>query len=85
MLGPDAIGYSMVINYLRQWHFPSTLRETIACNTLRFPLIVALPKGRTFNAEHYRDNILAALTQVQPENDGRKLVVHADNARAQTA
>jgi hypothetical protein len=25
---PDAIGYSTVTNYLRQWHFPSTLRET---------------------------------------------------------
>jgi transposase len=48
-------------------------------------LIVALPKGRTFSAESYRDNIFAALTQVQPEDDGRKLVVHADNARAHTA
>jgi transposase len=58
---------------------------TIAWNPLGFPLIVALPKGRTFNAEYYRDNILAALTQLQPEDDGRKLVVHADNARAHTA
>jgi transposase len=33
----------------------------------------------------YRDNILAALTQLQPEDDGRKLVVHADYARAHTA
>jgi hypothetical protein len=47
-------------------------------------MIVALPKGRTFNAEYYRDNILAALTQLQAEDDGRKLVVHADNARAHT-
>jgi transposase len=46
---------------------------------------VALPKGRTFNTEHYRDNILAALPQLQPEDDGRKLVVHPDNARAHTA
>jgi hypothetical protein len=46
---------------------------------------VALPKGCTFNAEYYRDNIFAALTQLQPEDDGRKLVVHADNARAHTA
>jgi histone-lysine N-methyltransferase SETMAR len=44
---------------------------------------VALPKGRTFNSEYYRDNILAALTQFQPEDDGKKLVVHADNATAQ--
>jgi hypothetical protein len=36
----------------------------IAWNPLGFPLIVALPKGRTFNAEYYRDNIFAALTQL---------------------
>jgi transposase len=48
-------------------------------------LILALPKGRTFNAEYSRDNILAALTQLQPENDGEKLVVHADNVSAHTA
>jgi hypothetical protein len=35
----------------------------IAWNPLGFPLIVALPKGRTFNTEYDRDNILAALTQ----------------------
>jgi transposase len=58
---------------------------TIAWNPLGFPLIVALPKGCTFNARYYRDNILAALTQLQPEDDGRKLVVHVDNARAHTA
>jgi hypothetical protein len=48
-------------------------------------LIVALPEGGIFNAEYYHDNILAALTQIQPEDDGRKLVVHADNARAHPA
>jgi transposase len=58
---------------------------TIAWNPLRFPLIVALPKGRTFNAEYYRDNIVAALTQFQSDDDGRKLAIHADNARAHTA
>jgi hypothetical protein len=58
---------------------------TIAWNPLGFLLIVALPKWRTFNAEYYRDNILAALTQLQPENDGRKLVVHANNARVHIA
>jgi hypothetical protein len=46
---------------------------------------VALPKGYTFNAEYYRDNILTELTQLQPEDDRRKLVVHADNARAHAA
>jgi hypothetical protein len=55
----------------------------IAWNPLGFPLIAALPKGRTLNTEYYGDNILAALTQLQPEGDGRKLVVHADNATAQ--
>jgi hypothetical protein len=58
---------------------------TIAWNQLGFPLIVAFPKGGTFNAEDYRENILAALTQLQPEDNGRKIVVHADNARAHTA
>jgi hypothetical protein len=42
--------------------------------SIGFPLIMALPKGRTFNARFWRDNILAALTQLQPEGDGRKLV-----------
>jgi transposase len=46
---------------------------------------VALPKGCIFNAEYYRDNTFAALTQLQLEDDERKLVVHADNARAHTA
>jgi hypothetical protein len=50
---------------------------TIAWNPLGFPLIVKLPKGGIFNAEYDRDNILAALTQFQSEDDGRKLVVHA--------
>jgi histone-lysine N-methyltransferase SETMAR len=84
LLGPDAIGDSPVANYLRRWNFPSTLRETIAWNPLGFPLIMVLPKGHTFNAEYYRDNIIAALIQFPPEDDGRKLVVHAYNARAHT-
>jgi hypothetical protein len=58
---------------------------TIAWNPLGFPLIAALPKGRTFNAEYYRDNILVALAQFQPEDDEGKLVVHADNARVHVA
>jgi hypothetical protein len=44
---------------------------------------VAPRKGCTFNAEYYRDNILAALTQLQPE--GRKVVGNADNGKAHTA
>jgi hypothetical protein len=58
---------------------------TITWNPLRFSLIVALPEGRNCNAEYSRDNILAALTQFEPEDNGRKLVVHADNARTKTA
>jgi histone-lysine N-methyltransferase SETMAR len=58
---------------------------TITWNSLGFPWIMTLPKGRTFNAEYYHNNILVALTQLQPEEDGRKLVVHVDNARAHTA
>jgi hypothetical protein len=57
----------------------------IAWNPLGFSLILALPKGRTFNAKYYCDNIFAALTQFQREDDGRKTAVHADNARAHTA
>jgi hypothetical protein len=38
-----------------------------------------------FNAEYYYDHILAALTQLQPEADGRKFVVHAYNAGAHIA
>jgi hypothetical protein len=58
---------------------------TAPWNPVGFPLIVAFPKARTFNVEYYRDNILAVLTQLQPEGDGRKLVVHADDARAHSA
>jgi transposase len=54
-------------------------------NPLGFPLIAALLKGRAFNAEYSRDNIFAALTQFQPEDDGRRLVVYADNAWDHTA
>jgi histone-lysine N-methyltransferase SETMAR len=61
------------------------IKVTIPWDPLGFPLIVAFPKGRIFNAEYYRDYILAALSQFQPADVGRKLVVHADNARVHTA
>jgi hypothetical protein len=64
VLGPDAIGYSTVTNHILQRRSPSTVRETIAWNPLGFPLIVALPEGRTFNTKYYCDNILAAMTQL---------------------
>jgi transposase len=52
---------------------------------LGFPLIGELSKGRTFRAEYERDNIITVLTQLQSEDDGRKLVAHADNAKTHTA
>jgi hypothetical protein len=58
---------------------------TIAWDLFGFPLIVALFKGCTFNAEYYCDNIFAVLAQLQPEDHGRKFVVHTDNATAHTA
>jgi hypothetical protein len=58
---------------------------TIAWNPLGFPLIMGLPKERTFYIGYYLDNILAALTQLQSEDGGRKFVVGADTARAHTA
>jgi hypothetical protein len=58
---------------------------TIAWNPLGFHLIQSLPKGCSFNADYYRDNILAALTPLHPGPDGRQLVLHADNARSHTA
>jgi hypothetical protein len=57
----------------------------IAWNPLKFPLIVALPEGHPFDAEYYRDHILAALVQFQPEDDGKQFIVHADDARTHTA
>jgi hypothetical protein len=42
----------------------------IAWNPLGSPLSVALPKGRTCNAEYYRDDILAALTQIRSADNG---------------
>jgi hypothetical protein len=91
--------YNLAMNHEQIWlrpgeTLPERARHTIqdrkimvttTWNPLGFPLIVALPKGRTCNAEYYRDNILAVLTQLQPVDNGRKLVVHADNTRAHTA
>jgi hypothetical protein len=93
------LGPSLATDYEQIWLRPGTtlpervrhtiqdrkIMVTIAWNPLGFPLIVALPKGCTCNAEYYRDNVLAALTQLQPEDDGGKLIVHVDNARAHTA
>jgi transposase len=53
---------------------------TIAWNPLGFLLFDSLPKGQTFGAEYYRDNILSALLPLHPQADGRKLMTHADDA-----
>jgi hypothetical protein len=58
---------------------------TIAWNPLGFQLVDALPRGRGFNAEHYRDNILTELIRFRPEAGERYFVIHADNARPHTA
>jgi histone-lysine N-methyltransferase SETMAR len=62
-----------------------TMMLTIAWNPLGFHLLDALPKGRTFNAEYHRDNILMELIPLRPQVDGRKLVIHADNTRPHVA
>jgi hypothetical protein len=58
---------------------------TIAWNALRLHLVEAFPKGRHFNAENYRDNILTKLIRLRPHAGERNLVIHADNARPHTA
>jgi hypothetical protein len=55
---------------------------TIAWNPLGFYLVNALPKGNAFNAESYRVNILTELRSLRPQVDGRRVVIHAGNARS---
>jgi hypothetical protein len=43
-------------------------------------LVESIPRGRTFNAEYYCDNILTALISICTENGDRYLVLHANNA-----
>jgi hypothetical protein len=58
---------------------------TIAWNPLIFHLLDALPKGTTFNAGYYRVNIFTELLPLRPQVDGKRLVIHADNARPHTS
>jgi hypothetical protein len=58
---------------------------TIAWTPLGFHLLDALPKGNTFNIEYYRVNILTELLPLRPQADGRRLVIHTDNARPHIA
>jgi hypothetical protein len=54
---------------------------TIAWNPLKFRLLDELPKDNTFNAEDRRVAILTGFLPLRPQVDGRRLVIHADNAR----
>jgi hypothetical protein len=42
-------------------------------------------KGNTFNDEDYRVKILTGLLPLRPQVDGRRFVIHANNARPHTA
>jgi hypothetical protein len=57
----------------------------IAWNQLGFHLLDALPKDNTFNAEYDRVNLFTELLPLGPQVNGRRLVIHADNARPHIA
>jgi hypothetical protein len=57
----------------------------IVSNELGFRLVETLPKGRGFNGESYRDNIVTELIQLRRQAGERYLVIHADNAHPHTA
>jgi histone-lysine N-methyltransferase SETMAR len=61
------------------------MMATIAWNPLGFHLLDALRKGNTFNAEHDCVNILTKLLPLCSQVDGRRLIIHGDNARSHTA
>jgi histone-lysine N-methyltransferase SETMAR len=61
---------------------------TIVWNQRRFYLIKVLEKGRKFNAGYYIAEILEPLSQwhsIEAADNKRKLLMHADSARAHTA
>jgi hypothetical protein len=58
---------------------------SIVWNPLGFHLLDALPKGNTLNAEYYGINILTELLPLGQQADGRRLAIHADNARPHSA
>jgi hypothetical protein len=59
-----------------------TIMVRISWNPLRFHMLDALPKDRTFDAEHYHDNTLRPLVSLYSEAGENTIVVHADNASA---
>jgi hypothetical protein len=58
---------------------------TIAWNPFGFPSLDALLKAKTFNARCFHENILTATFPLHSQVEGRKLVIHADNAQPHTA
>jgi hypothetical protein len=58
---------------------------TIARNPLGFHLLDALPKDSRFNTEYYHVNIPPEFLPLRSHVDGRRLVIHAGNARPHTA
>jgi hypothetical protein len=61
---------------------------TIVWNLRGFHLIKVLEKDRTFNASYYIAKILESLSQwlsIEAAGNERKLLVHANNARRDTA
>jgi AraC-like DNA-binding protein len=61
---------------------------TVVWSPNGFCLLAVLPKGTKFNAEYYVINILEEIKKYRRRQGGscaRKLIVHADNARAHTA
>jgi hypothetical protein len=65
-------------------HDPKTM-ATIPWNSLEFHLLEELPKGNKFIAEYYRVNIFTEFLRLRQPVDGRRLILHADNARPHTA
>jgi histone-lysine N-methyltransferase SETMAR len=58
---------------------------TIAWNPLGLHLLDALPKSNKFDTEYYSVNILTEPLPFHPQVDGRRLVIHADNAKPHAA
>jgi hypothetical protein len=61
---------------------------TVVWNSIGFHVLIALPKGRKFNAHYYTNDILVAISGWRQQTGGTrpsKLWVHPDNTRPHTA
>ena len=98
----DESWFEYEYNYHQKWIAPSEkvpqipkvmktskkVMLTIFWNPHGFLVVDCLPKGETFNAHYYINNILGKLSQIGtgfPDTEERRLTVHADNARPHTA